>query len=71
MDLIFLPIGTISLIAICIMIVTIVLARLKKWMMTYSLIIANFIVFILTMLFYDEIILTIAHNAPFKFIANW
>ena len=56
MDIIIIPIGIISLISILIMILTISISYLKKWMMTYSLIIANFIIFILTILFQREII---------------
>jgi membrane associated rhomboid family serine protease len=56
MDIIILPIGLISLISIIIIILTLSIAYFKKWMMTYSLIIANFIVFILTLIFQKEII---------------
>jgi len=56
MDLIILPIGIVSIIAIFIMIGTLIVAYFKKWLMTYALIISNFIVFILVMLFRDEII---------------
>ncbi len=56
MDIIILPIGLISLISIIIIILTLSIAYFKKWMMTYSLIIANFIIFILTLIFQKEII---------------
>jgi len=56
MDLVILPIGFVSIIAICIMIGTITIAYYKKWLMTYALIVSNFIVFILVMLFESEII---------------
>ncbi|MFW6120216.1 MAG: rhomboid family intramembrane serine protease [Petrotogales bacterium] len=46
----------VSIIAICIIIGTLVLAYVKKIMMTYALIIANFIVFILTIIFQEDII---------------
>jgi len=51
MSIIIHPIEIISLIAIIIMIGTLFIAYLKKWMMTYSLIISNFIVFIFTLIF--------------------
>jgi len=46
----------VSIIAICFMIGTIAVAFYKKWMITYALIIANFIVFILTLIYIDDII---------------
>jgi membrane associated rhomboid family serine protease len=52
MDIVVLEIDPVSIIAICIMIGTLVFAYIKKWMMTYALIVANFIVFIFTILFY-------------------
>jgi len=51
MELTAIPIEPISVIAIAIMVGTLVAAYVKKWMMTYALIIANIIVFILTLLF--------------------
>ena len=51
MNIIIQPIEIISLASIIIMIGTLLIAYLKKWMMTYSLIIANFIVFIFTLVF--------------------
>jgi membrane associated rhomboid family serine protease len=56
MDIVILPIGLISLISIIIMVLTLSIAYLKKWMMTYSLILANFIIFVLTLIFQEEII---------------
>ena len=56
MEILILPMGLISLICIIIIVLTLSMAYLKKWMMTYSLILANFIVFILTMIFQEEII---------------
>ena len=52
MDIVVLEIEPVSILAICIMIGSIVLAFAKKWMMTYALMVANFIVFILTLTFY-------------------
>jgi hypothetical protein len=46
----------ISLLAIAIIIVVLVLAYIKKVMLTYALIIANFLVFLLTIFFQNEII---------------
>jgi len=51
MDVVVIPIDSVSILAICIMIVALVFAYVKRWMMTYALIIANFIVFILTIVF--------------------
>lgn len=51
MGLVILPIETVSIVAICIMIGALIVAYAKKWMMTYALIIANFVVFILTFIF--------------------
>ncbi len=51
MNIIIQTIELISLASIVIMIGTLLIAYLKKWMMTYSLIIANFIVFIFTLVF--------------------
>ena len=48
MDMIFLPQHWISFLAIAIMIGSIIIGYIKKWMMTYTLIIANIIVFALT-----------------------
>jgi len=50
------PLTTISVIAICIMIISLILAYYKKWMVAYALIIANFIVFVLTLLFENDIL---------------
>ena len=52
MDIVVLEIELVSIIAICIMVGALVLAFVKKWMMTYALMIANFIVFILTFTFF-------------------
>jgi len=55
MDPVVNPIDTVSVIAIIIMIGSLVIAYVKKWMVTYALIIANVIVFILTIIFtYDN-----------------
>jgi membrane associated rhomboid family serine protease len=62
MELLLLPISFISLISICIIIFTLLIAVYKKLMMTYSLIIVNFIIFILTLIFQNEIIFGIQDN---------
>ena len=54
MDITVLSIEPISIVAICIMIGTLVVAYYKKWMMTYALIIANVIVFILSLVFTEQ-----------------
>ena len=56
MDIVILPIHLISLVAICIMVGAIVIAYVKKLMITYAIIIANLIIFALTFIFENEII---------------
>jgi len=56
MDIVILPIHLISLVAICIMVGAIAIAYAKKLMMTYTIIIANLIIFALTFIFENEII---------------
>ena len=56
MEIVVLQPSLISLVAIAIMIGTIVVAYLKKITITYAIIIANFLVFFLTIFFSDEII---------------
>ncbi|MCU0850569.1 MAG: rhomboid family intramembrane serine protease [Candidatus Thermoplasmatota archaeon] len=56
MDLVFLQPSLISLVAIAIMIGTLIIAFLKKITLTYSIIIANFFVFLLSLFFRSEII---------------
>lgn len=51
-----LPLSLVSIIAIAVMIGGIVASYIKKWMMTYALIITNFIVFVITLLFQTTII---------------
>ncbi len=55
MDIVVLEIDPISILAICIMIGSLVLAYAKKWMMTYALMVANFAVFIISIIFYKQI----------------
>lgn len=55
MDIVVLEIDPVSIVAICIMIGSLVFAYAKKWMMTYALMIANFVVFILSLIFYVQI----------------
>ena len=65
MDIVLLPQHWASILAICIMIGALVIAYAKKWMMTYTIIIANFIVFILTYIFYYEIVLGFTIGLPY------
>lgn len=51
-----LPLGIPSIIAIAIMIGGLITAYVKKWLMTYALIITNFIIFVITLIFRNEII---------------
>lgn len=62
MELMFLPIGTVSLITICLIIGILAISIFKKWMMTYALIITNFFVFIPTILYQNEIILGLSNS---------
>jgi len=50
------PLSPISLIAIAVMIGGILISYVKKWMMTYALIITNFIVFVISLVFQRTII---------------
>ena len=52
----------VSIFAICIMIGALVVAYVKKWIVTYALMIANFIVFVLTLMYPDEILGVIYTN---------
>lgn len=52
MEFVVYEIDTVSIIAILIMIGSLVVAYVKKWMMTYALMVANFVVFILSLIFY-------------------
>jgi membrane associated rhomboid family serine protease len=54
MDIVVLEIDPVSIFAIIIMIGSLVLAYVKKWMMTYALMVANFIVFIISLIFYIQ-----------------
>jgi rhomboid family protein len=56
MDLVFLQPSLVSLVAIAIMIGTLIIAYLKKITLTYSIIIANFFVFLISLFFRSEII---------------
>ena len=58
----------VSIFAICIMIGALVVAYVKKWMVTYALIFANFIVFILTLIYTDEILGFVTGNQSEIFI---
>lgn len=55
MDFIIIPIGTVSVITICIIIATLIIAFAKKLLMTYALIFANFFVFIISIIFPEVI----------------
>lgn len=60
------PLTTVSLIAICIMIISLIFAYYKKWMAAYGIIIANFIVFIITIIFGNDILGAAYVNLPEK-----
>ncbi len=56
MDLVFLQPSLVSLVAIAIMVGTLIIAFIKKITLTYSIIIANFFVFLISLFFRTEII---------------
>lgn len=56
MDIVVLPQHWSAILCICIVIGTLVISYLKKWRMTYALIIANVIVFVVTIMFRYEVI---------------
>jgi len=56
MDLILLPQHWSAILCICIMIGALIFAAIKKYMMTYALIVANFVIFIITVIFEYEIV---------------
>ena len=55
MDIVILPISLVSIIAICVIIGTLVIAYAKKLLITYALIFANFIVFVISAIFPEVI----------------
>ncbi len=63
MDIVILPQHWASILCICIMIGALVFAIIKKLMMTYTLIIANVIVFVLTIIFSNEILYGVGEYA--------
>jgi membrane associated rhomboid family serine protease len=56
MDVIVQPLSIISIFTIVFIITTIIIAYYKKWMMTFSIIAISFVVFIISIIFTDEII---------------
>jgi len=65
MDIVILPQNLISIIVMCIILGILIFAYLKKIMMTYALIIANFAAFIITLVFYNEIIYGISNGVQY------
>ena len=65
MEIMILPQNLISIIVMCIILGILIFAYLKKIMMTYALIIANFAVFIITLAFYNEIIYGISNGVQY------
>jgi len=59
------PQNLISIIVMCIILGILIFAYLKKIMMTYALIIANFVAFIITLVFYNEIIYGISNGVQY------
>ncbi|MEF8879381.1 MAG: rhomboid family intramembrane serine protease [Candidatus Thermoplasmatota archaeon] len=56
MDVNMFQLHLVSIIAICLMIISLFLAYLKKWLVTYSLMVANFLVFLISIFFRGIII---------------
>jgi membrane associated rhomboid family serine protease len=46
----------VSIVAVCIMVGSLVFAYYRKWMMTYAIIVANIIVFVLSVIYQDDIL---------------
>lgn len=65
MEIIFLQPSLISLVAIAIMIGTIIVAYLKKITITYAIIIANFLVYLLTIFYRNQIIGELGFNSVY------
>jgi membrane associated rhomboid family serine protease len=70
MEIVFLQPSLISLVAIAIMIVTLVVAALKKISITYAIIIANFFVFIVSLFFRNQIITELGFR-PIYLSVEW
>jgi membrane associated rhomboid family serine protease len=62
MELVIFPLGLPSIIAIAVIIGGIIISYYKKILMTYVLIITNFVVFIISLIFQDEIIFGLLNN---------
>src|SRR5512136_1132798 len=67
----FLPISTISLLAIAIMILSILIGSWRKIMLTYTIIIANFLVFLLTIFFPDTIIRELGFSSSYLSLSQF
>lgn len=65
MEIIFLQPSLISLVAIAIMVGTIIVAYLKKITITYAIIIANFLVYLLTIFYRNQIIGELGFNSVY------
>lgn len=65
MEIVFLQPSLISLVAIAIMIGTIIVAYLKKITITYAIIIANFLVYLLTIFYRNQIIGELGFNSVY------
>lgn len=55
MDIVILPINLVSIITICVIIGTLIIAYAKKLLITYALIFTNFIVFVISVIFHEVI----------------
>lgn len=65
MDLVVLPQHWAAILSIIIMIGAIIFAFIKKTMVSYALIISNIIIFIITMIFYEELVYGISAGLPY------
>ena len=67
----FLSISTISLLAIAIMILSLLIGVWRKIMLTYTIIIANFLVFVLTIFFHDTIIRELGFSSSYLSLSQF
>ena len=55
MDVVINSLSTPSILIICVMLGTLAVAYAKKWMMTYALIVSNIIIFVITMIYSNQV----------------
>ena len=70
MGIVIQPLSIVSIFTFCLIIAAIAFAYYKKWMMTYTIIIVNFIVFIISLIFTNEIIGELAFKPIYISVEN-